>query len=228
MIKNSFMYIAALVFICAILVNLPKIFKGKTSQKIFSFAPPIVLIYLGLMLLCTANLWDLEATSQVYGAIKNPILYAMLFVMLLRCDLREIIKLGPKMLIGFFSATLSIALGFVVSYAIMHTLLGTDAWQALGALCGSWMGGGGNMLAIQAALDVSETSMAYTLVVDSICATVYIMFLLWAINFHHKFNSWTKADTSVIDAIGASLKEKESQNKNKLSWHSLILMLGAG
>lgn len=228
MIKNSFMYIAALVFICAILVNLPKIFKGKTSQKIFSFAPPIVLIYLGLMLLCTANLWDLEATSQVYGAIKNPILYAMLFVMLLRCDLREIIKLGPKMLIGFFSATLSIALGFVVSYAIMHTLLGADAWQALGALCGSWMGGGGNMLAIQAALDVSEASMAYTLVVDSICATVYIMFLLWAINFHHKFNSWTKADTSVIDAIGTSLKEKEAQNKNKLSWHSLLLMLGAG
>ena len=64
MIKNSFMYIAALVFICAILVNLPKIFKGKTSQKIFRFAPPIVLIYLGLMLLCTANLWDLEATSH--------------------------------------------------------------------------------------------------------------------------------------------------------------------
>lgn len=228
MIKNSFMYIAALVFICAILVNLPKIFKGKTSQKIFSFAPPIVLIYLGLMLLCTANLWDLEATSQVYGAVKNPLLYAMLFVMLLRCDLREIIKLGPKMLIGFFSATLSIALGFVASYAIMHTLLGTDAWKALGALCGSWMGGGGNMLAIQAALDVSEASMAYTLVVDSICATVYIMFLLWAINFHHKFNSWTKADTSVIDAIGTSLKEKEAQNKNKLSWHSLLLMLGAG
>ena len=228
MIKNSFMYIAALVFICAILVNLPKIFKGKTSQRIFSFAPPIVLIYLGLMLLCTANLWDLQATSQVYGAIKNPILYAMLFVMLLRCDLREIIKLGPKMLIGFFSATLSIALGFVVSYAIMHTLLGTDAWKALGALCGSWMGGGGNMLAIQAALDVSEASMAYALVVDSICATVYIMFLLWAINFHHKFNRWTKADTSVIDAIGANLKEKESKNKNKLSWHSLILMLGAG
>ncbi len=228
MIKNSFMYIAALVFICAILVNLPKIFKGKTSQRIFRFAPPIVLIYLGLMLLCTANLWDLEATSQVYGAIKNPILYAMLFVMLLRCDLREIIKLGPKMLIGFFCATLSIALGFVTSYAIMHTLLGTDAWKALGALCGSWMGGGGNMLAIQAALNVSEASMAYALVVDSICATVYIMFLLWVINFHHKFNHWTKADTSVIDAIGANLEEQESKNKNKLSWHSLILMLGAG
>lgn len=228
MISNSFMYIAALVFICAILVNLPKIFKGKTSQKIFRFAPPIVLIYLGLMLLCTANLWDLEATSQVYGAIKNPILYAMLFVMLLRCDLREIIKLGPKMLIGFFSATLSIALGFVVSYAIMHTLLGTDAWKALGALCGSWMGGGGNMLAIQAALNVSESTMAYALVVDSICATVYIMFLLWIINFHHKFNRWTKADTSVIDAIGKNLEEQEAKNKNKLSWHSLLLMLGAG
>ena len=50
--------------------------------------------------------------SAVYKSVKNPILYAMLFIMLLRCDLKKIIKLGPKMLIGFFAATLSIGLGF--------------------------------------------------------------------------------------------------------------------
>ena len=86
MIKDGFMYIAALVFIAAILVNLPKIFKGETAQKIFKFAPPIVLIYLGLMLLCTAKLWDLTSTAGAYGTLKNPLLYAMLFIMLLRCD----------------------------------------------------------------------------------------------------------------------------------------------
>ena len=63
------------------------------------------------------------------------------------------------MLIGFFAATLSIGLGFFVSYAIFHQLLGAGSWKALGALCGSWMGGGGNMLAIQAALDVDEATM---------------------------------------------------------------------
>ena len=228
MIKDGFMYIGALLFIASVLVYLPKIFKGKTAQKIFQFAPPIVLIYLGLMLFCTVKLWDLEATNGAYNALKNPILYAMLFIMLLRCDLKKILRLGPKMLIGFFSATLSIALGFVVSYAIMHKSLGAGAWQALGALCGSWMGGGGNMLAIQAALDVPESSMAYALVMDSICATFYVMFLLWAINFSEKFNKWTKADTKIIDSVGQALEEEAKANTQPLVWQNIMILVGAG
>jgi uncharacterized membrane protein len=228
MITDGFMYLAALIFIAAILVNMPKILTGKKAKIFFNFAPPIVLIYLGLMILCTLKLWDLSATSKVYSSVKNPILYAMLFIMLLRCDLKKIVKLGPKMLIGFFAATLSIGLGFVVSYAIFHPLLGEGAWKSLGALCGSWMGGGGNMLAIQAALDVDEASMAYALVMDSICATLYVMFLLWAIGQHEKFNRWTKADTSVIDGVGASLEEDAKANTKPLVWQNIILLLGAG
>lgn len=228
MITDGFMYIAALVFIAALLVNLPKIFKGDKAQKFFKFAPPIVLIYLGLMVLCTVKLWDIESTAEAYSSLKNPLLYAMLFIMLLRCDLRKIIKLGPKMLIGFFSATVSIGLGFFVSYAILHGALGEGAWKSLGALCGSWMGGGGNMLAIQAALDVDEASMAYALVMDSICATIYVMFLLWVIGFSKKFNKWTKADTRIIDAVGQSLEEEAKANTKVLTWHNIIILLGSG
>lgn len=228
MIKDGFLYIAALIFIAALLVCLPKLFKGKVAQNIFKFAPPIVLIYLGLMLLCTVRLWDLDSTAGAYNALKNPILYAMLFIMLLRCDLKKIIRLGPKMLIGFFSATLSIGLGFVVAYAIMARALGADAWQALGALCGSWMGGGGNMLAIQAALDVPESMMAYALVMDSICATLYVMFLLWVINFSEKFNKWTKADTHLIDSVGRELEEAAKSNDKPLVWQNIMILVGAG
>ena len=228
MIKDGFLYLAALIFAAAILVNLPKIFKGKKAQVFFNFAPPIVLIYLGLMLLCTLKVWDLSATSAVYKSVKNPVLYAMLFLMLLRCDLKKIAKLGPKMLIGFFAATLSIGLGFIVSYAIFHQWLGEGSWKALGALCGSWMGGGGNMLAIQAAIGVDEATMAYALVMDSICATLYVMFLLWAIGEHKKFNAWTKADTSVIDGVGTALEEEAKANTKPLVWQNIILLLGAG
>ncbi len=228
MIKEGFMYIAVLVFIAALLINLPKIFKGKYAQKFFNFAPPIVLIYLGLMVLSTLNLWDLAATKETYGAFKNPLLYAMLFIMLLRCDLRKIIKLGPKMLIGFFSATISIGLGFVVSYAIMHGILGEGAWKSLGALCGSWMGGGGNMLAIQAALHVDEGAMAYALVMDSICATLYVMFLLWVIGFSKQFNKWTKADTKVIDEVGIALEAEAKANTKPLTWQNIAILLGSG
>ena len=44
MIKDGFMYVAMLIFLAAILVNLPRIFKGRIAQNIFSFAPPVVLI----------------------------------------------------------------------------------------------------------------------------------------------------------------------------------------
>lgn len=228
MIENGFMYIATLIFIAALLVCLPQIFKGKKAKRFFDFAPPIVLIYLGLMLFCTVKLWDLEATSEAYNSLKNPILYAMIFIMLLRCDLKKIIRLGPKMLIGFFSATVSIGLGFVVAYAIMSGLLGEGSWQALGSLCGSWMGGGGNMLAIQAALDVPESMMAYALVMDSICATLYVMFLLWAINFSEKFNKWTKADTHLIDSVGQALEAEAKANTKPLVWQNIMILVGAG
>ena len=105
-----------LMLLAAILVNLPVYLKGKGAQKFFKFAPPIVLLYLGMMLLCTMKMWNLEDTAATYKAVKNPLLYAMLFLMLLRCDLKKIIKLGPKMLIGFFAASLSICTGFIVSY----------------------------------------------------------------------------------------------------------------
>lgn len=228
MITEGFMYIATLFFIAAVLICLPKIMKGRRAQTFFKFVPPIVLIYLGLMLLCTVKLWNLETTKEAYTAMKNPLLYAMLFIMLLRCDMKKIIKLGPKMLLGFFSATISIGLGFVVAYAIFHSGLGTDAWKSLGALCGSWMGGGGNMLAIQSALSVDEASMAYALVIDSICATLYVMFLLWAIGFSEKFNQWAKADTKIIDEVGVSLEKEAAANTAPLLWQNIAILVGAG
>jgi uncharacterized membrane protein len=226
MIHDGFIYLGTLMLLAAILVNLPVYLKGKGAQKFFMFAPPIVLLYLGMMLLCTMKMWNLEDTAATYKAVKNPLLYAMLFLMLLRCDLKKIIKLGPKMLIGFFAASLSICTGFIVSYAIFHKMLGPDSWKALGALCGSWLGGSGNMLAVQAVLDVSEESMAYSLVIDSVCAVMYVMFLLWVINFSKEFNAWTKADVRLINEVGASLEEEAKANTKPLTWKSMLLLVG--
>ena len=215
MIHDGFIYLGTLMLLAAILVNLPVYLKGKGAQKFFKFAPPIVLLYLGMMLLCTMKMWNLEDTAATYKA-----------VMLLRCDLKKIIKLGPKMLIGFFAASLSICTGFIVSYAIFHKMLGPDSWKALGALCGSWLGGSGNMLAVQAVLDVSEESMAYSLVIDSVCAVMYVMFLLWVINFSKEFNAWTKADVRLINEVGASLEEEAKANTKPLTWKSMLLLVG--
>ena len=222
MITNGFTYIAVLVFIAALLVWLQR----YTKSKFFDYAPPIVLLYLITMILCTLGAWDMEATKPAYSVLKNNLLYAMIFLMLLRCDIRKIIKLGPKMLGGFFAASVSISVAFIATFAIMKGPLGSEAWKALGALCGSWMGGSGNMIAVQAALDIGEADMAYALVVDSIDYSIWVMFLLWAINLAPKFNKWVKADTTTLDEVSRRLEEDAKGNEDKASFVNLIFLLG--
>ena len=222
MITNGFTYVAVLIFIAALLVWLQK----HTKSKFFDYAPPIVLLYLITMIFCTLKVWDLEATKPAYSALKNNILFAMIFLMLLRCDIRKIFKLGPKMLGGFFCASITISLGFIIPYAILHGPLGEGAWKALGALCGSWMGGSGNMIAVQAALDIGEADMAYALVVDSIDYSIWVMFLLWAINLAPKFNKWVKANTKTLDEVSKRLEDDAKANGGSITFVNIIFLLG--
>ena len=222
MITNGFTYIAVLIFLAAFLVWLQK----YTKWKFFDYVPPIVLLYLVTMIMCTLNVWDMKATKPAYSALKNNILYAMIFLMLLRCDIRKILKLGPKMLGGFFAASVSIGIGFIATYAILHGVLGAGSWKALGALCGSWMGGSGNMIAVQAALDIGEADMAYALVVDSIDYSIWVMFLLWAINLAPKFNKWVKADTATLDEVSRKLEDDAKANDGKITFVNIIFLLG--
>ena len=222
MITDGFAYVALLLFLAGVLVTLEK----KTGWKFFKFIPAVVLLYLLAMLLCTLKVWDMESTKPAYSALKNPLTYAMVFAMLLRCDIRKVIKLGPKMLIGFFSASITIMIGFIVAYLLMKGVIGADSWMGLGALCGSWLGGSGNMVAVQAALDISEADMGYALVIDSIDYSIWVMFLLWFVQMAPKFNAWTKADTTTLDEVSNRLEDEAKANTQKIEFQGLILLVG--
>ena len=223
MITNGFTYVAVLICLAAALITLEK----KTGWKLFEFLPPVVLIYLLAMLLCTAGTWDMKATKPAYAALKNSLTYTMVFMMLLRCDIRKVLKLGPRMLLGFFSASLTIMIGFIGAFTIMKGIIGDNAWMGLGALCGSWLGGSGNMVAVQAALNISESDMGYALVIDSIDYSIWVMFLLWLIQLAPRFNAWNKADTKTLDEVSRGLEEDAAANKAPITMQSLLLLLGS-
>lgn len=225
MITNGFTYVAVLLFMAAVLVTLEKTSKGGLA-KFFKYVPAVVLCYLLAMVLCTLKVWDMDSTKPAYSALKNSLTYAMVFTMLLRCDIRKIIKLGPKMLVGFFSASITIIIGFILAFLLMKPVIGSDAWMGLGALCGSWLGGSGNMVAVQAALDISEADMGYALVIDSIDYSLWVMFLLWAIQLAPKFNKWTKADTRLLDEVSNRLAEDAKGNTKPITFQSLLLLIG--
>ena len=220
MITNGFSYVAVLLFLSAVLVTLEK----KSGWKFFRYLPAVVLIYVVAMVLCTIGAWDLDATKGTYNGLKNSLTYAMIFTMLLRCDIRKIFRLGRKMLIGFFCASFSIVSGFIMTYVLMKNRLPSDAWMALGALCGSWLGGAGNMIAIQTALDISEADMGYALIIDSVNYSLWVVFLLWVIRLAPRFNRWTRSDTRLIDQISQDLEQNHTSDP--ITFQSLILILG--
>lgn len=223
MITTGFSYVAFLIFFASMMVLAEK----KTKSKFFKYAPAIVLIYFVVMLLSTFGVWQkTDSTTAAYKALKGNLLPAMIFLMLLKCDLRKISKLGPKMILGFFSASITIGIGFIVSYVIFRGGFEADTWKAFAALAGSWMGGTGNMVAIQGALNIPDSSMGYTLLIDSIDYSIWVMLLLWLVSFASTFNKFTKADTSMIDEIGEKLAPENNKAKKNIEFVDLIVLLG--
>ncbi|WP_088052609.1 DUF819 family protein [Virgibacillus dakarensis] len=224
MITDGFMYIAVLVALAAVMVGVENKFS---SNRFFKFIPGIVLIYIGAAFLQTIGLFDNDATEPAYTSVKGALLPAMLMIMLLKCDIRSIIKLGPRMIGGYLVAVLSIMLGFVIVYAIFKHFYVTDTWRAFGALAGSWTGGSANMVALQDILKVPENIFGYALMMDTINYGVWVMFMFWLVPFAGAFNRWTKADTSFIDN---ELEEDAAvqENDQGLQFKHIMYLLGIG
>ncbi|MEA1879560.1 MAG: DUF819 family protein [Campylobacterota bacterium] len=223
MIENGFSYLATLTLIASTVVYS----EHKTQHTLFSYLPSIVILYFTVMLASTFGLWEkTESINATYKTLKSNLLPAMIFLMLLLADMREIFKLGKKMLLTFFVATFSIGLGFVGMFALLHTSFDAEAWKPFTALAGSWMGGTANMVAIQGALNLPDSAMGYTLLIDSIDYAIWVMILLALVPFAKKFNTWSKADTSVIDDVAERLALKE-KGKKPIEFASLFLLLGA-
>jgi len=210
LITGGFTYLAVLIGLGGAL----KYAQQASSSKFFDYVPPIVLLYFGVMVLSTLGLWTRsEAIDATYANVKGNLLPAMIFLMLLKSDLRQIRKLGRKMLIGFFAASTSIAIGFVVSFSLFYTQLEHHAWKTFAALAGSWMGGTGNMAAIQGALNVPDSNMGYTLLIDSIDYAIWVVLLLALVPLAPLFNMWSRADTRLLDEIGGKLGQETSSDK---------------
>ena len=223
MIENGVLYLSVLMIIGAGIVYTEK----KSQHKIFEYLPSIVILYFVVMLLSTFGLWQKsESVTATYKAVKTNLLPAMIFLMLLSADMREIFKLGKKMIFTFLLASVSIAIGFIGTFTLFHTYFEPNAWKAFAALSGSWMGGTGNMVAIQGALNLPDSAMGYTLLIDSIDYAIWVMILLALVPFSKKFNLWSKADTSIIDEVGERLSRKE-EAKKPMSFLSVFIMLGA-
>lgn len=221
-ITNGFTYIAFLMCLAGVLLALEK----YTKWKIFNLVPPLVWIYVLNMIFCTMGLYHSKEVSAAYKALKNNLLYAMIFVMLLRCDFRKLAKLGGRMVAIFLGCSVTLFIGFVIGYPIFKGFLGHDTWGAVAALYASWVGGSANMAAMQAALPVDAGAYSCALALDTVCYSVWIALLLLMVKHADKWNNSVQADTSKLQAVADAAAVEVAKEKKKATAADWIFLIG--
>ena len=223
-ITNGFTYVAFLMFLAGGLLALEK--YGK--WKIFNYCPPLVWIYILNMVFCTMGVYNSEECSAAYSGLKNNLLYAMIFIMLLQCDFRKLAKLSGRMIAIFLGCSATLAIGFIVGYPIFKGSLGTDTWGATAALYASWVGGSANMAAMQDALPVDAGAYACALALDTVCYSLWIALLLFMVKYSKKWDNATKADTSKLQAVAEAANKEVAADKKAVKASDLLWLIGLG
>lgn len=228
MITDGFLFISLLIAIAAVLVYLDK----ARGLPVFRYVPGFVFLYLIAALLNTVGVFgESDSIDAVGGGVKDALLPAMIMLLLFQCDVRKIIKLGPKLLLTYAATAVSIMLGFVITFAVLKGVLDAEAWKGLAALAASWTGGSANMAAVQGILNPPENIFGHVLIVDTIVYSVWLLVMFSSVGISDKFNAWTKADTSALSSRAASTGEsgeKSSADEEKMDLVALFRVLAIG
>jgi uncharacterized membrane protein len=226
MIHTVWPYLAVMLLAAGIFPMLER----RTEWKLFSVFPPIVLVYLSVTALAVIGLWqvtpDIQAAQKLLIAQLIP---ALLFLLMVNCDLRAIFALGPRVLAVFACTTLSLFVGFVVTYFVFrHWLPAGDGWQPLAAVSGSWVGGTANLVAVKQAIGMSDDALALALLTDAICYSMWVAILFSTARLAPAFNRFTRARSSADLVVAQAPVTGPVTADAVLLWLGMALLAAAG
>lgn len=203
--------------------------ERQFGWRIFNVLPPIVLTYLLVTALAVSGLWrNTEAIQAAQATLVDRMVPALVFLLMINCDLRAIFALGPRVLAVFACTSVSLFTAFVLTYLMFRHWLPGDAWHPLAALSGSWMGGTANMIAVKQAIGMSDTHLAMSLLTDALCYSMWVVVLFSVARLAPAFNRWTRA-TSSAELVVAETKAGSAPTQDSvLLWLGLALLVAAG
>ncbi|MGW8123810.1 DUF819 family protein [Roseivirga echinicomitans] len=187
-------------------------------KKFYTFIPSLLLCYfLPALLNWPLGLISGEV-SNLYFVASRYLLPASLVLLCLSIDLKGILNLGPKALIMFFAATIGIIIGGPIAILAMSAIApsvldvgGTEeVWRGLTTVAGSWIGGGANQASMKEIYAVSDELFSQMIVIDVICANIWLGFLLYGANNTKKVDRWLKSDTTAIDDLKKRVEDYQA------------------
>jgi uncharacterized membrane protein len=226
MIHTVWPYLAVMLLAAGLFPALER----RTGWKFFSVLPPIVLTYLLVTALAVLGLWqvnaEIQATQKLLIAQLIP---ALLFLLMVNCDLRAIFALGPRVLGVFACTTVSLFIAFLVTYVMFRNVLPAhDGWHPLAAVSGSWVGGTANLVAVKQAIGMSDDSLALALLTDALCYSMWVVVLFSVARLAPAFNRWTRATSSADMVVAPTPARGATTSDAVLLWLGLALLAAAG
>ena len=163
--------------------------------------------------------------SQLYHVASRYLLPASLVLLTLSIDLREVLRLGPKALVMFGTATVGVVLGGPIAIVIinwiapsvLHPESGEEVWRGLTTVAGSWIGGGANQAAMYEMWRtpaqegdpslISSKMYGIMITIDVLVAEVWMVFLLLGVGRTKSIDRWLKADASAVTRLEQHMHE---------------------
>ncbi|MDG1689945.1 MAG: DUF819 family protein [Flavobacteriales bacterium] len=201
----------------------------KSLKTFYKIIPALLLCYLIPSLFSTAGIIS-PKVSGLWPVAKNYFLPASLILMTLSTDLKGVIKLGPKALIMFFTATIGIIIGGPVAILITSLFspetvggLEFDAiWRGMATLAGSWIGGGANQTAMLELYQFNPEKYGAMITVDIVVANIWMAFILYGAGKSDKIDKWLKADSSTINDLKNKMENYSSTVERNTTFHDLM------
>ncbi len=207
--------------------------KLKSFSKFYSIVPALLLCYFVPAIFNSLDIIN-HNVSGLYGMAKNFLLPAALLLLCLSIDLKGIMRLGPKALIMFFTATVGIMLGGPLAlwiYSMFDSSVfvaseGQEIWRGLSTVAGSWIGGGANQTAMKEIADCGDVIYSQMIIVDVFIANIFMAVILLGVGKQGKLNRWFKADNTGIEKLQVKMADYTSSVAKVPTFKDVMVMIG--
>jgi uncharacterized membrane protein len=199
-------------------------------RKFYAVVPALLLCYLIPGLFNTFGVIDGE-NSKLYNPVASRVLLpAALVLLTLSIDLKAVLRLGPKLVAMYATASISVVVGGILAFLLFQAVhpetVAGDTWAGMTALAGSWTGGGANMLAMKEIFQVDATTFGQFAVVDVGVGYVWMAVLIFLAGRSAAIDARSGADTRAIDELKERLAAFKAQHSRVASLTDLMVIIG--
>ena len=206
-------------------------------KKFYSWIPSVLVCYFLPSLLYSFGIID-PSKSNLYFMASRYLLPTSLVLLTISVDVKELLKLGPKAIIMFFTGTVGIIIGgpiglLLISYVapeVINAPPTEEIWRGMSTIAGSWIGGSANQTAMKEVFEVGGQLFSKMVAVDVIMGNLWLALLMLGIGKDKKINKLLNADNHAIENLQNRVEgfQKRSLKPASLSDILKILAIGFG